>query len=87
MRYFSRLFELTGSEFHVVLYIRHIKGLYIRHIKGFRMFYIVSLYRMSFEMNMGAQGRDNSVGIATRYELDGPGIESRWEGARFSAPV
>ena len=26
------------------------------------------------------------VGIATRYGLDGPGIESRWV-ARFSAPV
>jgi hypothetical protein len=23
-------------------------------------------------------GRDSSVGIATRYELGGPGIESRW---------
>ena len=23
-------------------------------------------------------GRDGSVGIATRYRLDGPGIESRW---------
>ena len=22
--------------------------------------------------------RDSSVGTATRYELDGPGIESRW---------
>ena len=32
------------------------------------------------------QGRDSSVGIATRYGLDGPGIESRW-GARFSAPL
>ena len=31
-------------------------------------------------------GRDSSVGIATRYGLDGPGIESRW-GAKFSAPV
>jgi len=31
-------------------------------------------------------GRDNSVGIATRYGLDGPGIESRW-GPRFSATV
>ena len=30
--------------------------------------------------------RDSSVGIATRYGLDGPGIESRW-GARFAAPV
>ena len=28
----------------------------------------------------------SSVGIATAYGLDGPGIESRW-GARFSAPV
>ena len=30
--------------------------------------------------------RDSSAVIATRYALDGPGIESRW-GARFSAPV
>ena len=27
-------------------------------------------------------GRGSSVGIATRYRMDGPGIESRW-GARF----
>jgi len=25
-------------------------------------------------------GRDSSVDIATRYGLDGPGIESRWGG-------
>ena len=31
-------------------------------------------------------GRDSSVGIATGYGLDGPGIEPRW-GAKFSAPV
>jgi hypothetical protein len=31
-------------------------------------------------------GRDSSVGIATRYGLDGPGFESRW-GRDFSAPV
>ena len=31
-------------------------------------------------------GRDSAVDIATRYGLDGPGIESRW-GARFSAPA
>ena len=24
------------------------------------------------------RGRDSSVGIATRYGLDGPGIESQW---------
>jgi hypothetical protein len=31
-------------------------------------------------------GRDSVVGIATRYGMDGLGIESQW-GARFSAPV
>ena len=31
-------------------------------------------------------GRDSSVGTATCYGLDGPGIESRW-GAKFSALV
>jgi len=34
---------------------------------------------------MEGVGRDGVVGIATRYGLDGPGIESRW-GARFFAP-
>ena len=28
-------------------------------------------------------GRDSSVGIATRYGLDGPGIESQWRGEIF----
>jgi hypothetical protein len=32
-------------------------------------------------------GRGSSVGIATHLGLDGPGIESRGGGARFSAPV
>ena len=31
-------------------------------------------------------GPGSSVGTATGYGLDGPGIESRW-GTRFSAPV
>jgi len=31
-------------------------------------------------------GRDSLAGIAARYGLDDPGIESRW-GARFPAPV
>ena len=31
-------------------------------------------------------GPGSSVGIATGYELDGPGIESQW-GTRFSEPV
>ena len=28
-------------------------------------------------------GRDSVVGVATRYGLDGPGIESRWRGEIF----
>ena len=31
-------------------------------------------------------GRDSVVGMATRYGLNGPGVES-WLGARFSATV
>jgi hypothetical protein len=30
-------------------------------------------------------GRDRVVGVATRYGLDGPGIDSRW-GRDFSHP-
>jgi len=36
--------------------------------------------------SLGSLGRDCVVSIATRYGLNGTGIESRWE-ARFSAPV
>ena len=35
----------------------------------------VPIYLYTY-INSGS--RDSSVGIATRYELDGPGIESRW---------
>ena len=41
-----------------------------------------SLYRDCITL----RGRDSSVGIATRYGLDGPGSNPGW-GARFSAPV
>ena len=37
-------------------------------------------------MKSSGVGRDSSVGIATRYGLDGSEIESRW-GARFSTTV
>jgi hypothetical protein len=42
-------------------------------------------WTVSFTYSYTYVGRDSSVGIATRYGLDGPGIEPRW-GARFSAP-
>ena len=56
------------------------------------MFYTmmcVTLWRRKFIIRLVIWGhgcRDSSVGTATRYVLDGPGIESRWE-TKFSAPV
>ena len=35
----------------------------------------------------GSMGRDSSVGIATGYELDVPGMNPGGGGAIFSAPV
>jgi len=53
--------------------------------------HITFYWILHFEINLHKSllhvvGRDSSVGIATRYGLDGPGIESRW-GTRFSALV
>ena len=44
------------------------------------------VYSFDYLFNRLTVRRDSAVGIATRYGLDGPGIESRW-GAGFSAPV
>jgi len=41
---------------------------------------------INYEYFNSQVGRDSSVGIATRYGLDGQGIESRWE-ARFSSSI
>ena len=53
------------------MYIYVIRRLKVNSIKQFSHFVV----------------RGSSVGIATRYRLDGPRIESRWGGPRFSAPV
>ena len=37
-------------------------------------------------LNYRTLGRDSSVGIATRYGLDSPGIESRWGWRNFPHP-
>jgi len=42
--------------------------------------------RCKIRILCGLSGPGSSVGIATAYGLDDPGIESRW-GARFFAPV
>jgi hypothetical protein len=38
------------------------------------------VYLIYMNVNIHRGGRDSSVGIATRYGLDGPGIESWWGG-------
>ena len=38
-------------------------------------------FRVGLLLNL--ESRDSSVGIATRYGLDGPGIESRWGGSEI----
>ena len=38
----------------------------------------VGLTAVLFVFEISSRGRDSSVGIATRYGLDDPGIESRW---------
>jgi hypothetical protein len=43
-------------------------------------------FRLLFLVPLNIWGGDTSVGIATGYGLDGPGIESRWV-ARFFAHV
>ena len=37
-------------------------------------------------LNALKEARDSSVGIATRYGMDAPGIESRWGGRDFPHP-
>ena len=53
------------------------------HTRVFTIFYVK--FNLMVEC-LCIRGRDSSVGIATRYGLDGLGFDSRW-GARFSAPV
>jgi len=47
---------------------------------------LYTLKKNFYTFRTNINGRDSSVGVAPRYRLDGPGIESRWR-ARFSAPV
>jgi hypothetical protein len=53
--------------------------LFNRHVNKMNLFLLPTLLLLLI-----LSYRPSSVGIATRYRLDGPGNESRW-GARFSA--
>jgi hypothetical protein len=46
------------------------------------LYYIILYYIILYYIGVG---RDSSVGIANRYGLDGPGIESRWIERFFAA--
>ena len=67
--------EMPGSVASGTHCIRHCKGLVVIECSS-------SLPPPHFKFAC-----DSSVSIATSYGLDGPGIESREGGARFSAPV
>ena len=56
-------------------------SLYHPHNIGCRIPFRLFSYPVDFLKNVFVLfgGRDNSVGISTRYGLDVPGIESRWE--------
>ena len=54
---------------------------YIRLHRYIMLSYMYTVYIHYVRISVG---RDSVVGIATRYGLDGPDIESWW-GARFSA--
>jgi hypothetical protein len=63
--------------------LRRIFGLKTEEVTGdWRKLHNEELYDMYSSLDVG---RDSSVGIATRYELDGLGIESRW-GRDFPHP-
>jgi len=47
---------------------------------------IRNIFTLMADTGCPSADRDSSVGTATRYGSDGPGIEPWW-GARFSAPV
>ena len=53
----------------------------LKRVSKRKMFKIQNeVYSIVFILyQFSSEGRDSSVGIATRYELDGPWIESRWE--------
>jgi hypothetical protein len=63
---------LEFTTFHfLVTSVNHEVHIYV-------LSFICSLYYFLHRLYFSAVGRDSSVGIATRYRLDGLMIESRW---------
>jgi hypothetical protein len=55
-------------------------GLSVKSFESYRTYALIVTAGFEFLTALSKKkvGRDSSVGIATRYGLDGPGIESRW---------
>ena len=73
-----RFIESSERNLSIMSQKRGNLGIILSLFLGFFLF--VSIYlRSSYVL-------DSSVGIATRYGLDGPGIESRWGGGDLPHP-
>ena len=73
----KRILFLFFSCYSSFTALRHVFGPWLPRCWGFE---IIDISR-----GKDLSARDSSVPVATRYGLEGPGIESRW--ARFSALV
>ena len=70
-----------------VLFLHYCLQLYKENTLQYNVCLLVWKYKLPTCVRTShVMGRDSAVGIATRYGLDGPGIESRWW-ARYSAPI
>jgi len=79
----------THTHIYIYIYTHTYIHIHIYHISGLiqRTFSWKSIQKSPWILTPESQivlntllimRRDSSVGIATRYELNGPGIESRW---------
>ena len=75
----SRLRMIGAVPLHPPYTYMTWKGTFSLSFLIFTCFSFCSIYRSLYlPLPLIRVGRDSSVGIATRYGLEGPGIESRW---------
>jgi len=85
---FCLIYSVLQISYALCRNSRLLVRLSVKSTEGYRTCPLIVTASFEFLTSLSRKkvGRDSSVGIATRYGLDGPGIESRW-GARFSALV
>ena len=81
----GHFYLINSSDFMFIFKIKIFIFIYIKNTQRGTVTHQVHSKWITF-MYVREGGPCSSVGIATGYGLDGPGIESRW-GARFSTPV